>query len=219
MSDSKYITMLELTLCDIKPVVYKVLSVLFRPYERVQTTLGNIFEHSADAIATPGNSYGTMDGGFDSLVNREFNNIQPRVQGAIHDRGTPLPAGVAVVVDTDDSRFNYLIYAPTVRIPGEKLTDPHQVYDTMLAILRGVIKHNEECKKSHKKKIRSLIMPGLGTGEGRLNPIDAGINMRMAYDDTLVGILPKTTAQVWEHEYGREEQFKKELSDALSQDI
>jgi len=208
MGSEDYIENLKVCFCDIRKDVTYLLKALFNRFDRVRVLNGDIFNLEADAIATPGNSAGTMDGGFDYIVNTRFGNIQSKIQEMIQERGTPLPIGVAVVVPTKHPNFHYLIYSPTVRVPGDKLKSGEEVYNAMVAILRGVIKHNEQYETSRVKQIKSLAMPCLGTGQAGLDPVVAGINIFKAYQDTLEQRVFKSSDEVWTFEKERNDELE-----------
>jgi hypothetical protein len=58
--------MLTLHLRDISKEVTAAWKVAFADVPQVHVTCGNILEHPADAIVSPANSFGYMDGGIDA---------------------------------------------------------------------------------------------------------------------------------------------------------
>src|SRR5207247_1370786 len=72
-----------------------------------------------------------------------------------------LPVGVALVVELSGQRFPFVVAAPTMRIPGS-VANTLNAYLAMRAALVAVLRHN----KSGGRPIRSLAVPGLGTGVG-----------------------------------------------------
>jgi O-acetyl-ADP-ribose deacetylase (regulator of RNase III) len=141
---------------------------------------GDLFEVAADAYAAPGNSHGIMDGGLDRLLRARFPGVEASVQRSIDRLGGLLPVGQAVTVETDDGDVPFLIYAPTMPVPGS-LSTTRNVHSAMLAILRAVANHN----RSNDNEIHSIAITGLGTGVGRLAPDAAASQMRSAFEEFL----------------------------------
>ncbi len=97
---------------------------------------GTILEVACDAVVSPANSFGFMDGGLDALYLDHFGPpIQMAVRRAIyeHHHGELL-VGAAEIVETGDERIPYLIVAPTMRVPMV-LHDSVNAYLAMRAVL------------------------------------------------------------------------------------
>src|SRR5262249_41077917 len=72
--------------------------------DNVQISAGDIFDLKADAIVSPANSFGYMDGGIDLVYIRRFGwDLQDRLQSHLkqHHDGE-LPVGQAAIVETLD---------------------------------------------------------------------------------------------------------------------
>ena len=80
---------------------------------------GSIFDVEADAVVSPANSFGFMDGGIDALYMDYFDpDIQLRVRRQIYDEHAgELLVGAADVVETGHNKIPFLIAAPTLRVP------------------------------------------------------------------------------------------------------
>ena len=80
---------------------------------------GSIFDLSCDAVVSPANSFGFMDGGIDMLYTQYFGwQVQERLQEAIRERHHgELLVGQAEIVETDNPDLPFLIAAPTMRVP------------------------------------------------------------------------------------------------------
>jgi O-acetyl-ADP-ribose deacetylase (regulator of RNase III) len=128
----------------------------------------------ADALVTAGNSFGLMDGGVDLAVARAFPGVDRRVQEAIRSqfRGE-LNVGAALVVPTGDDEPRYLVYAPTMRVPLD-IRGTDAVYRAMWAALiaAGTIEPATGM---------TLVVPGLGTGAGKMSPGAAAEQMALAW--------------------------------------
>src|SRR5260370_830485 len=77
---------------------------------------GAILALSCDAVVSPANSFGFMDGGIDMLYSQHFGwHVQERLQKLILDRHHgELIVGAAEIVETDNLKIPYLISAPTM---------------------------------------------------------------------------------------------------------
>src|SRR5215469_14257627 len=80
---------------------------------------GSIFDIECEAVVSPANSFGFMDGGIDMLYSQRFGwGVQARLQQAIQERHHgELLVGTAEIVETYDVDIPYLIAAPTMRVP------------------------------------------------------------------------------------------------------
>jgi O-acetyl-ADP-ribose deacetylase (regulator of RNase III) len=143
---------------------------------RFQAFLG-----SFDALVSPGNSYGQMDGGIDRAITDEFPQVQRRVWEMIAEQHHGYqPVGTATVLRTGDNRCPYLVHAPTMRMPM-RLTGPLEVsvYDAMWAALLALEHHNRSV--APEAQVTTLACPGLGTGYGGVAPERAAQLMAAAY--------------------------------------
>src|SRR5688572_2999512 len=79
----------------------------------------DILRHKADAIVSPANSYGYMDGGIDLAYRTHFGlGIQSRLQRYLEQsRGGFLPVGDACIIQTNNDRIPLMIVAPTMERP------------------------------------------------------------------------------------------------------
>jgi len=112
-----------------------------------------------DAIVSPANSFGFMDGGIDLAYSRYLGwHVQERLQEVINSAyNGELLVGQAVAVFTDHPQFKSLLAAPTMRIPM-RIGNTVNVYLAMKAIVRAVITYG----------FKSIAIPGLGTGVGNV---------------------------------------------------
>lgn len=91
----------------------------FADIPQVRPSVGDIFGVQADAIISPANSFGFMDGGIDLVYSLRFGwQLQKRLQALLRSEyDGELPVGMAVLLGTDDPGLPYLISAPTMRVP------------------------------------------------------------------------------------------------------
>jgi O-acetyl-ADP-ribose deacetylase (regulator of RNase III) len=75
---------------------------------------GDILDEPADAIVSPANSFGFMDGGVDLAYSLRFGwHVEERLRELLRsDHGGELVIGQAVILETGDAQFPLLISAP-----------------------------------------------------------------------------------------------------------
>ena len=139
----------------------------------------NIFNHTADAVVSPANSFGFMDGGLDGKLRDFFGqSIEDKVRKKIAaDFQGELLVGQTTIIETDTKAFPLLIIAPTMRVPSN-VSESLNAYLAMRAILNAVIEHQE---------INSIIIPGLCSLSGAMPPHIVARQMRAAYDYVIEG--------------------------------
>jgi O-acetyl-ADP-ribose deacetylase (regulator of RNase III) len=177
---------------DINVDVVEAWRAAFADVEDVEVSLGDIFAHEADAILSPANSFGHMDGGIDLLYSRYFGwDLQTNLQTILaeHHYGE-LPVGQAIVLATGHARFPFLVSAPTMRVPA-RIDQTVNVYLAFRAALSAVLSHNAGADE----KIQSLLVPGLGTGVGAMPPTRAARQMRLAYNAILAPAPERRSAR------------------------
>jgi O-acetyl-ADP-ribose deacetylase (regulator of RNase III) len=169
---------------DIDPDVVRSWKKHFKGIDNVQVSAGDIFESSADAIVSPANSFGYMDGGIDLVYVHRFGwELQGRLQSRLKEQHDgELPVGDATIVETLDTAIPYLISAPTMRVPMNVSKTPN-AYLAFRAAIRAVKQHNAESDRP----IRSLLCPGLCTAIGRMQPDMAAKQMAAAYRVCVLG--------------------------------
>ena len=136
-------------------------------------------QQSADAIVSPANSFGIMDGGLDLAIRNELGfqveiDIQEVILNKYHGE---MPIGSAEIINTNHNKWSYLIAAPTMRIP-ENIAFTLNAYNAFRAILIAINDFNGCPPRKH---IKSLICSGLGTGIGSMEPTKCAAQMRAAY--------------------------------------
>jgi len=182
---------LRIILCDINRKITNAWKRHFEGVEDVEVRHGNILETVADALVSPANSFGFMDGGLDYAISDFFEwKIQPRVQAILrNEHFGELPVGTAVVVETGDDTFPYLVSAPTMRTPTS-VDRTLNAYLAMRAILLAVLRFNQK----HSHAIKSIAIPGLGTAVGRMPADRCARQMRAAYDSVAVAAVREFTS-------------------------
>ncbi len=179
---------LQVHLRDINPKLVAAWDQHFRDLPHVTVSQGDIFGATADAIVSPANSFGFMDGGIDLVYSEYFGwQLSFALQELIFNKHDgELPVGQAEILPTGKAALPWLISAPTMRIPSSVVHTPN-AYLAFRAALRLVREHNQ----TGAPPIRTLLCPGLGTAIGRLPPNVCARQMRHAYDAVVLGQRPK----------------------------
>lgn len=151
---------------------------VFDGEDRVEISRGDIFEVPADAMLSPANSFGIMDGGLDRTIRDRLGfETESRLQAKIVDEYFgELPVGAALVVETETERWPFMVSAPTMRVP-EPVPTSINAYLAFRAALVAIRRHNAAAKRP----IRTLACPGLATGIGRMSPRRCAGQMRVAW--------------------------------------
>ena len=156
----------------------------FAGLPQVEASQGDIFDVRADALVSPANSFGFMDGGIDLAYSRRFGwQLQERLQAVLRaEHDGELPVGEAVIIATEDAAYPYLISAPTMRVP-QVVAHTVNAYLAFRAVLRAVREHNQ----TQNDKIRSVLCPGLATAIGAMRPEVCARQMHAAYSICVLG--------------------------------
>jgi len=155
---------------------------LFDGRPDVEILQGDICRLRVDAVVSPANSFGFMDGGLDlALSQRLGSKLESNLQQAIASRPLKeLLVGEALVLPTGDAAIPWLISAPTMRVPM-RLRQTVNAYLAMKAVLTAVLSH------TGLPPIQSVAIPGLGTGCGGLALPTAAKQMWTAYQEVVLG--------------------------------
>ena len=169
----------KLYLIDSKPELCDKWRQVFSSYPEVEVLTDDYFQQSADAIVSPANSYGIMDGGLDLAIRNELGfQVETDIQKVILNKyHGEMPIGAAEIINTNHNKWSYMIAAPTMRLP-ENIAFTLNAYNAFRAILIAVNTFNES---KPKKPIKSLVCSGLGTGIGSMEPVKCAVQMRVAY--------------------------------------
>ncbi len=150
---------MEIILCHLEEKLGLAWCQLLATQPKIQATVlsGDITCLSVDAVVSPANSFGFMDGGVDLGYSH---TMGWQVQGRLQKRIKALPCqellvGQALSVRTGYKKIPWLIAAPTMRVPC-RLPDGLPVY---LAARAATI-------EAVRIGAASVAFPGLGTGTG-----------------------------------------------------
>jgi O-acetyl-ADP-ribose deacetylase (regulator of RNase III) len=161
-------------LWDVNPAVVLAWTKTFSELEHVRIGSGNILKAKIDAIVSPANSFGYMDGGIDLTYRNLFGLvIEGRVQQVIREQfDGELPVGSAFAVPTGHSKITRLIVAPTMRTP-RIIVETDNVYRATKAAF--------SCALAVDPPISRLGLPGMGTGVGCMDPSVSAEQMLQAF--------------------------------------
>jgi O-acetyl-ADP-ribose deacetylase (regulator of RNase III) len=190
---------MKVVICDIYKAFIDECSELIGDLENVTVHFGDIRDlraTEAAAYVSPANSFGSMGGGIDYLMNNEmFPGIQEAVMQKIaaletrtalkhsfdnlHRSIKPhLPIGCAMITpltDYEDYETCFLVTAPTMICP-EDVSNTDNAYLALSAAIRTAKAHG---------RIKVLICPGMCTGIGNMPPKKAADQMVRAIKENL----------------------------------
>lgn len=168
----------QIILVAIDENLYAAWSEAFALIDNVTVATGDLFDFKADAIVSPANSFGIMDGGLDLYIRDVLGvDTEQRLQKEILKvYYGEMPVGNALIVPTHRTGWPYLIAAPTMRVP-ENVAQSINAYLAFRAVLLAVKHFNE----SATAKISSIVCPGLATGTGYMSARKCAAQMRVAY--------------------------------------
>jgi len=197
---------MKLILCSVDPGLKKAWEKSCGDLDFIEIFHGSILDTKCDAIVSPANSYGFMDGGLDALYMDYFgSSIQTKVRKQIylHHHGE-LIVGMSDVVETNDHKIPFLIIAPTMRVPM-KLRDsinPYLAARSVFILQRyGVFLSGKHKGKNVSDLVRSIALPGLCTGVGGISYSTCAHQVREAINDILLEEykMPKSWAEASEN--------------------
>lgn len=170
----------KIILSGLQPKLLDAWTEFFNTEVNVSIVETDITRLKCDAVVSPANSFGFMDGGLDYALSERFGwDLEKRLQKIIKELPEgELLVGQAIILETGDNIIPYLISAPTMRIPTNYNIDTSiNAYLAMKAIL---------IKAKREERIKTVAIPGLCTGVGRMQPIIAARQMFQAYKEIIL---------------------------------
>lgn len=187
---------ISLHLRDLRGTLIEAWNQEFSDHSLVQVNQGDIFSTAegmvsdespidveADAVVSPANSFGFMDGGIDAVYTHVFGaHLQRDLQEKIEsDFGGELPVGQATIVMTGNKQIPWCISAPTMRVPCD-VSGTANAFLAFRAALIAVLEHNAQKGNT---PINSILCPGLATSIGQMPVERCARQMRAAWDAVL----------------------------------
>ena len=178
--------MLSIILAGIQPDLVKAWSETCGASEHVTIYPGSIFDVACDAIVSPANSFGFMDGGLDSQMSEYFGwHVQKRLQARIQEKHHgELVVGTAEIIATDHRKIPFVISAPTMRVPMILKDTVNAYLATRAACILVKYGHFDD-GTAIAERVTSIAFPGMGTGVGQIPPHICARQMHAAFDDIL----------------------------------
>ena len=175
---------MKLLFCDLNEQMIKAWNKNFSEDINITIYHGSIFEKDSDAIVSPANSFGFMDGGLDLQISKFFGwHVQERLQEIIKKKHHgELLVGYAEIIETDHKNIPYIISAPTMRVPMilKESVNVYLATKAVLVLLKYGIFSNGSLIR---EKVNKIAIPGMGTGVGRLPYEICALQMKKAVDD------------------------------------
>lgn len=164
-----------LHLVDIDGDVVDALTDAFAAEREVTVARGDIIAVARNVLVSPANSEGLMDGGIDRRYVEAFGrDLASRVREQILTRPeSRLPVGASIAVPTGGAPVRWLVVAPTMASPER--VPASSAYRALRAALRLV--------SSAPDLHGDWYCPGLATGVGGADPVEAAREMAEAWRD------------------------------------
>ncbi len=138
----------------------------------VRFVVGNLTKMEVEAIVNPANSEGEMGGGVAAAIKRAGGK---QIEFEAMERA-PIPIGRTVVTSAGKMPCEYVVHAPTMKMPLQR-TDADKIRKAMKAALQV----------ASELEIKSLAVPGMGTGTGKVPKEEAAramVEVAKKYDGT-----------------------------------
>lgn len=177
---------MKIYLLDINPIMTKAWEKYFYNVKNIEI-VNDDFAHfmnthpDIEAVVSPANAYGLMDGGYDKAITDYFGKeLQYKIQEKLNkDWYGEQPVGTSISVNTDEEVPNSqkmirLIHTPTMRSP-EIIIDPRIVYQCMRTTLIEAEKH----------EVRSIVIPAFGGLCGQVSCEQLAYYMYLAYEQII----------------------------------
>jgi O-acetyl-ADP-ribose deacetylase (regulator of RNase III) len=171
----------------------------------VEVLQASILDADVDAIVSPANSFGFMDGGIDALYLDHFGReVMGDLRRAIvRERHGELLVGDALIIETGSAELPWMIAAPTMRVPmrlGETVNPYLAARAVFLLVEHGRMPTGPYVGEPIREHVRRVAMPGLGTGVGQVSGAVCAHQVRQAIDDVLLAgyRMPRSWAEASE---------------------
>jgi O-acetyl-ADP-ribose deacetylase (regulator of RNase III) len=138
---------------------------------------GDITKIACDAIVNPANSYGYMGGGVAGAIKR-VGGLEIEKEAVSK---APIPLGTAIFTTAGNLPCGFIIHAPTMKQPAMRISSENVENATRAAL-----------KLAAEKNIKTIAIPGMGTGVGGVPLEDAAkvmTNVAKEYEKSFEKII------------------------------
>jgi O-acetyl-ADP-ribose deacetylase (regulator of RNase III) len=158
--------LVKVVLCDINPKMIAAWKETFEENPEVEIVQGSMLDQQCSAYVTPTNAKASMDGGLDGVLKKKFGQqLQTKIQAEVKKLyGGNMKVGTATCVESGADMPKYVISTPTMAGASDDISNSLNVALTCCAAFQAVHMHNAQ----HGGTIRSVALPGLGAGTGRV---------------------------------------------------
>lgn len=179
---------LKIILSAVEKELYDAWKTFCGDLPNVEILHGSILDLSVDAVVSPANSFGFMDGGIDLLYSHRFGwHVQESLQKLIREKHFgELLIGQAEIVETDNLQIPFVIAAPTMRVPMilRDSVNPYLAARAVFLLIKyGVFFDGKFKGEPINKFVQSVAFPGLATGVGKIGFNTCAKQMRRAIED------------------------------------
>jgi O-acetyl-ADP-ribose deacetylase (regulator of RNase III) len=138
---------------------------------------GDLTQIDCDAIVNPANSFGYMGGGVAGAIKR-IGGLEIEKEAISK---APIEVGKAVATTAGALPCKYVIHAPTMKQPAMRISVENVKLSTQAALELGI-----------ELNLRSIAIPGMGTGVGRVPVEDAAeaiVNIAKQFENKFEKII------------------------------
>jgi O-acetyl-ADP-ribose deacetylase (regulator of RNase III) len=185
---------IKILLCDINPDIVdcwnELLPSIHSEKFDIEVHLCSFLALKADALVSPANSFLFMNGGIDYPIREYINSqaenvdivaqIQKTIRNSEVYNGEVL-VGDALITKIKTENYSYLISAPTMRVPGD-ISYTSNVFLSIRATLSKILLHNKAYGILNDHPIKSVLIPGMGTGVGGVTPESCALQTKTAIE-------------------------------------
>lgn len=182
---------MKIILTAVENSLYEAWKTFCGDLPNVEVFHGSILDLSVDAVVSPANSYGFMDGGIDLLYSHRFGwEVQEKLQKIIREKHHgELLIGQAEIVETDNLEIPFVISAPTMRVPMilKDSINPYLAARAVFLLIKHSIFFDGNFKgRKINEVVQSVAFPGLATGIGRIGFNTCAKQMQKAIEDVVL---------------------------------
>ena len=182
---------MRLILTAINPALAKAWTAFCGDLPFVEIHHGSILDVKTDAVVSPANSFGFMDGGIDAVYLNYFGRgVQDHLRHVIaKQHHGELLVGEAALIPTGSEQIPHLIAAPTMRVPmilRESVNPYLAARATLLLVRYGRFTTGPNEGTLIREHVETVAFPGLGTGVGQVGPNTCARQVRAAIDEVIL---------------------------------